>query len=278
MTRIFTIPAMALMLAVGGTAAAHEEGDESLAQQLNEARLEGQLWTTYSLNTHLNPFDIGVDVQGDTAVLTGEVEDPVQKDLAAEIALGTDGIEDVDNRIRVVTSAGADRQEAEDDERGFGDRVSDLTTTATIKSKLLWNRNTSGFKVNVSTKNGHVLLEGEADSEASKELAGRLAANTDGVHDVDNRLTVNPDIEDGDKDERSVADSVSDGWITTKVKSTLLFSSNVSGTDINVDTKDGVVTLKGAVASGSEKELAVKLAEDVRGVVRVDASRLEVVG
>lgn len=278
MKRTLLIPVMALMLGVGGAVTAHEEGGQSMTQQINEARLEGQLWTAYSLNTHLNPFDLSVDVQGGTAVLTGKVDDPVQKDLAQEIALGTDGIEDVDNRIQVVKGTQVERRSADDDERGFGDRVSDLTTTATIKSKLLWNRNTGGFGVNVSTKGGNVVLEGEADSEAGKELAGRLAANTDGVHNVENRITVNPDMAATSEDDRSFDDAVSDGWITTKVKSTLLFSSNVPGTDINVDTNKGVVSLKGVVASGAERDLAVKLAEDIRGVVRVDASNLEVTG
>lgn len=278
MKRTLTIPLVVLALAASSPALAHEDDEASIGQQLNEARLEGQLWTAYSLNTHLNPFEISVDVKGNTAVLSGKVDDPVQKDLAAEIARGTDGIEEVDNRIEVVQQMEADRAAETDDDRDFGDRVGDLTTTATVKSKLLWNRNTSGFKVNVSTKDGHVILEGEADSQASKDLAGRLAANTDGVHGVDNRLTVNPEMEAKADDGRDVGDTVSDGWITAKVKSTLLFSSNVSGTDINVDTKKGVVSLKGHVASGSEKDLAVKLAEDIRGVVRVDASGLEVVG
>lgn len=280
MNRIIMSSIVAVMLAASGTAIAHEDGDESLTQQLNEARLEGQLWTAYSLNSHLNPFDLDVDVQGNTAVIAGKVNDSVQKDLAAEIALGTDGIEDVDNRIQVVQDNQIERHSAGEDDRGFGDRVSDLTTTATIKSKLLWNRNTGGFGIDVSTKGGNVVLEGEADSEAGKELAGRLAANTDGVHNVENRIAVNPDMETpaAGEDDRSFDEAVSDGWITTKVKSTLLFSSNVSGTAINVDTKEGVVSLAGEVASGAEKDLAVKLAEDVRGVKQVDASNLQVAG
>lgn len=272
-------PAIVLISMLGNPVLAGNEDDKSIGQQVTEARLEGQLWATYSLNRHLNPFDLEVDVEGDTAVLVGEVEDPVQKELASQIALGTDGIENVDNRIEVVQGQEVERHAGDDDERGFGDRVSDLSTTASVKSKLLWNRNTGGMSVDVSTKNGHVVLEGTADSEAGKDLAGRLAANTDGVRDVDNRLVVKSGSgSEVARKTESAGDAVSDGWITTKVKSTLLFSSNVPGMDINVDTRDGVVSLKGAVASGSERDLAVKLAEDVRGVVRVDASGLEVVG
>lgn len=272
------IPVIVLMFALGSPVLANDEDGKSVGQKLTEARLEGQLWATYSLNRHLNPFDLDVEVDGETAILAGKVEDPVQKDLAAQIALGTDGIEDVDNRIEVDQDIEVSRESGYE-ERGFGDRVSDLNTTARVKSKLLWNRNTSGFSANVSTKDGHVVLEGKADSEAGKDLAGRLAANTEGVKGVSNRIVVEPESESEIAEKsRETGSAVSDGWITAKVKSTLLFSSNVSGTDINVDTEDGVVRLKGHVASAAEKDLAVKLSEDIRGVTRVDASGLKVVG
>lgn len=276
MNRKMMMPLVVLMLAVGHPALADQEEDKSVGQKLSEARLEGQLWATYSLNRHLNPFDLDVEIDGKTAIIGGQVEDPVQKELASEIALGIGGIDEVDNRIKVVQDLPTKRG-SDDEERGFGDRVSDLNTTARVKSKLLWNRNTSGFSVNVSTKDGHVLLEGTADSEAARDLAGRLASNTDGVRTVDNQINVDPNVETESRS-RDAGDVISDSWITTKVKSTLVFSSNVSGTDIDVETKDGVVSLKGHVASAAEKELAVKLAEDVRGVESVDAGGLEVVG
>jgi hyperosmotically inducible periplasmic protein len=71
-------------------------------------------------------------------------------------------------------------------------------------------------------------------------------------------------------------DEISDAWITTKVKSTLLYSSNVRGTDIVVNTKDGVVTLNGRVDSGAERALAIELADNVRGVKSVNAKGLTI--
>mgnify|MGYP002143824622 CR=1 FL=1 len=66
----------------------------------------------------------------------------------------------------------------------------------------------------------------------------------------------------------------SDTWITTKVKSTLLYSSNVKGSDVEVTTKGGVVTLGGKLGSGAERALAVELADNVRGVKAVNAKGL----
>lgn len=267
------IPLLVAVLACAGQAVAVEGGEKSMAQAVSEARLEGQLWATYSLNRHLNPFEIAVDVEGDTAVLTGRVEDPVQKELAEQIALGTDGIERVENRIEVSEQHTVARTR-EDNDRGLRDRVADLTTTATVRSKLLWNRHTRGLGIDVTTEGGRVMLEGSAHSEEAKELAGQLAVNTDGVSEVDNRIAVDASAS-ADKG-RDAGDTVSDGWITAKVKSTLLFSRGVSGSAINVDTRDGVVTLSGDVESEAEKELAVRLAKDIRGVARVDGGGLVV--
>ncbi len=67
-----------------------------------------------------------------------------------------------------------------------------------------------------------------------------------------------------------------DSWITTKVKSTFMYSNNVNGSDIDVSTSAGVVTLSGKVDSGAERALAIELADNVRGVKSVQAQGLTV--
>ena len=68
---------------------------------------------------------------------------------------------------------------------------------------------------------------------------------------------------------------VNDGWITTKVKADLLATENVSGLDIKVETVDGVVTLTGAVTSQAQKDKAVEVARQIKGVKRVEAGGLK---
>lgn len=69
---------------------------------------------------------------------------------------------------------------------------------------------------------------------------------------------------------------VTDSWITTKVKADLLTSSNVPGTKVDVTTVNGVVTLKGNVATKAEHDKAVTTAKGIKGVKSVDASALKV--
>lgn len=253
-----------------------EDGD--MSRQLTEARQEGSVWTAFALNQHLSPFSIDVEIENGVAVLTGEVESQVDRDLAEQVALGVEGVREVDNQLK-VEGENADRAADENKDGSFSDRFNDATTTATVKSKLLWNRNTEGLDINVTTKNGVVTLEGNANSDAASELAERLARNTDGVRQVDNKLEINAEAGTADRAKAKANEAggaISDAWISSKVKSSFLFSRNLDGLDISVDTKGGDVTLSGHVNTSAEKELAVETAENIRGVNGVNADALQV--
>jgi hyperosmotically inducible periplasmic protein len=66
-------------------------------------------------------------------------------------------------------------------------------------------------------------------------------------------------------------EAVTDAWITTKVKTELLATKDVSGTSINVDTNNGVVTLTGNVSSSAEADKAAAVARGIKGVAKVDS-------
>ncbi|MEG2805907.1 BON domain-containing protein [Stenotrophomonas sp.] len=77
-------------------------------------------------------------------------------------------------------------------------------------------------------------------------------------------------------DKHDSAEPVTDSWITTKVKADLLTSKNVPGTEVMVETVNGVVTLKGTVATQAEHDKALRVTQGIKGVKRVDASGLKV--
>ena len=62
---------------------------------------------------------------------------------------------------------------------------------------------------------------------------------------------------------------ISDAAVTTAVKSKFLADTSTPGLKIDVDTKDGVVTLSGTVRTRAEADRAVSLARDTNGVKRV---------
>ena len=65
-------------------------------------------------------------------------------------------------------------------------------------------------------------------------------------------------------------EALEDGVITTKVKTALLADPDVRGSSIDVDTKNGVVTLKGSAGKASAMDRAAQIARDTGGVKSVD--------
>lgn len=249
---------------------------DTTSQEMINTRQETQIWTTYALSPYLRANDLKVSVKNGKARLSGIVDEEVNKDLARQIALGVNGIKEVDNQIIVQADYVIPMHQPAT--RSYGEVVDDATITATIKSKLMWNKHTDGLAIDVDTKYGKVTLLGHADSGITKDLASRLAMNTRGVVSVNNQLTIkNQKSTLAHKTKNSAyhaEQQVSDSWITAKVKSTLLYSNNVSGLNIVVNTHNGIVTLNGKVNNGSERSLAIELARNVRGVKDVYAKEL----
>jgi BON domain len=62
---------------------------------------------------------------------------------------------------------------------------------------------------------------------------------------------------------------IEDGQLTAKIKSKMTLDDLVQARTINVDTKDGVVTIKGRVRTEAERQRAVQLARETAGVKTV---------
>jgi hyperosmotically inducible periplasmic protein len=68
----------------------------------------------------------------------------------------------------------------------------------------------------------------------------------------------------------AAADKVDDAGITAKVNAGLVKDKDLSAVKIDVDTKDGVVTLSGPAPSATAKERAAEIARSVKGVTSVN--------
>jgi osmotically-inducible protein OsmY len=95
----------ALLLAGIGASIAADLTPEAKDEQVMNARRESRILTTFNLDPRLHAYDLIVIVDGSSAALGGIVESDVARDLAAQLASGTNGIEHVDNRIRVDSGA-----------------------------------------------------------------------------------------------------------------------------------------------------------------------------
>lgn len=183
-----------LLTVVSGLAFAKSDAptEQSWQGEARDAWIDGKIEASYALNRYLNPFAIDTRVDAGVVRLTGTVESQIDKDLAGEIAMGVDGVTEVRNDLVVEPEARSKspmtpmKHAAQD----FGARVTDATTTARVKFALLASESTDGLDIDVDTKNGTVSLAGSVASKQESELAERIARNTEGVTEVENRLKV----------------------------------------------------------------------------------------
>ena len=150
------------------------------------------------------------------------------------------------------------------------------------------------YNVKVSVTNGIATLTGTVPTEADRQKATQLATMP-GISRVDNQLIVDLNATSGtsgvkstvkegagktkDGAEKAVdktkeglsktGEVITDSWITTRVHSKFVGEDLLKDSDINVDTKDHVVTLKGTVMSAAGRARAVEQAKEVEGVKRV---------
>ena len=117
----------------------------------------------------------------------------------------------------------------------------------------------NGDDIKIHSMDGVVTLTGTVSKEAHKSMAQETMASLPGVKSVDNRLDV----------EGAPPSANSDAWLSEKVKAALLFHRSVNASKTEVYVNEGIVTLRGEAASGSQKELMTEYAKDVDGVKEV---------
>lgn len=147
-------------------------------------------------------------------------------------------------------------------QRSAGEVVDDGVIGAKVKTALIEDETTKARQIDVSVSRGVVDLAGAVDSQAAKTRAGTLAQNVEGVSEVRNNLTVGTPS-------RSAGTVIDDATVTTRVKAALVANTVTKARQINVETRQGVVSLNGFVDSQMEANEAVKEARAVPGVAEV---------
>jgi osmotically-inducible protein OsmY len=114
--------------------------------------------------------------------------------------------------------------------------------------------------INVTSFNRHVLLTGEAATEALKQEAERAAATTQEVRNVTNELTVRPPS--------TFSQRSNDSYLTSVVKSRFVTAQKFNPVHVKVVTEAATVYLMGMVTK-READDATQIARTTSGVKRV---------
>lgn len=176
---------------------------------------------------------------------------------------------------------------------------SDTVLDSRIEKRVHRDATLKKYDVHVSVADGVATLTGTVPTEADRSKA-TLLATVPGISKVNNQIVVDVNagrsgvkgtagkIEDKTKDAAEATkdaavkaadktkeglsktgEVITDGWITTRVKSKFIGEDLLKDSDIDVDTKDHVVTLNGTVMSAAARARAVAQAKEVEGVHRV---------
>lgn len=141
-----------------------------------------------------------------------------------------------------------------------------------LETALMLNDELNSFDIDSDVDHGVVTLSGEVENSTEKELAAQIASNVEGVADVHNNLKVDQKAKK-DSDMAKAGKSFSRGWhdmtITAGLKMEYAANDDISATDIDIDTDNGVVTLDGTVNSDAAHDLAVEMAKGYSHVVEV---------
>jgi len=168
--------------------------DNKWEKGAKDAWIDGKAEATLLFNGNLDSFDINTDVNNGNVVLTGKVDNSVEKKLAEELVANIDGVVSVENLLTIVDQLDLDEDEMSDDvEDGFDEGASELTDAkiaTVIKTRLLLDTDISGFDIDVDVEAGHVTLTGDVDSDAERQLAVEIAKNASDVTDVEDNLRV----------------------------------------------------------------------------------------
>ena len=150
----------------------------------------------------------------------------------------------------------------------------DVGITTKVKAKMAVDDTVRDSKIEVTTQDGVVTLTGNIDNAAAKEHALSIARETKGVVEVRDMIEVRTASSRGEAPEpdRTVGVTIDDAGTTMRVKARLLDDPLVHGHKIDVDTRDGVVFLTGSVGSEKEREQAIKLTRETKGVRDVQAN------
>lgn len=174
----------------------------------------------------------------------------------------------------------------------------DKTIDDRVEARINADAQLKKHSIVVTTDDGVVTLTGVVTTQAESDKAARLA-NVTGVSRVNNNLVVTKEVKgtagkvvektkdgaekvgektvdgakkvgEATKDGLSkTGEVITDAWITSRISSKFVGEDLLKDSNINVDTKDHVVTLHGTVMSQAGRARAVAQAKEVEGVRRV---------
>ena len=148
----------------------------------------------------------------------------------------------------------------------FADPVQDARLEGALQTALSLNRMLNPFRIKVEVDGKQARLSGEVENEVERQLAEDVARATRAIEQVENQLQVNAQLVERPLELRAYAQRLEDATLAAVIRARLVWSRTTEKAPIEVQSSDGVVTLRGRVDSAEAKELAGVVARTTDGV------------
>jgi len=201
-------------------------------------------------NAFIKSHGLWVTVIDGKVVLTGKVNSWAERREAELLATEVRGVKAVDDKLEV------DYQTKRPDERIKLDVIAAIHRDVYL----------TGLPIQVSVYNGLVTLTGEVGNAYQKDRASERCQWINNVKSIDNKIEVKWWRE---RSVREKLESPSDSQLKQTVRDALYQDMRIEPFDVTVDASYGHVTLRGAVPTYRQKQLAELDARDVVGVAWV---------
>lgn len=147
------------------------------------------------------------------------------------------------------------------EERGIGGIIDDAAIKAEVNANWWDFDPVLSESVEISVREGRVLLTGAVDTPQRQIDAVRLVWKVEGVKEVIDEMLVG--------DGAGIGGYAGDSWTTTKLKAELLFEPEVRSSNYNVKTYAGKVYLIGIAQDQQELDRVLEIASHLDGVKEV---------
>ena len=222
---------------------------------LSDAEITAAVKTKLLADKTVSGLKIDVDTDHGVVTLTGPVHSAAERVQALRLARNTKGVKHVTSKLtmeKVAATTGRVDSEPKKDETKIV--IKDDTTPAVKKGAA----KTKEVAKDVAGKTADVAKDvAGKTSDAAKKTGNAVKNTTVEVKD------------DASPKAKKAGNAVADGSITTAVKTRLMTDDVARGTSIDVDTKDGVVTISGTVPTAADKARIGQLVEKTTGVKSV---------
>jgi len=238
------------------------------ADPLEDLWLKVAVKTALSLDPYLRVLPITIAVEEGMVTVSGNVDLPMQKRLAMRRIGATVDSGSVIDRLVI----GRDAPGGPPAERVDARVLRDAKLALAVRRKLKEGSGVTVRDLRVAASGGGVTLNGEVNTAADKEEAGRRAREVDGVFRVTNKLRLPGEGPSSDRQgspDRSWKGRLYDKTTLFRARRVLARNSELAPYRIKVEVRDGIVTLKGEVTDEEKVVLAEQLITDLTGIAGV---------